>query len=40
MSSVLKTFVLLGTLSVILITLGGFFGGTDGIYMAFFLESW
>lgn len=35
MGSVLKTFVLLGILSVILVTLGGFFGGSDGIIMAF-----
>ncbi len=33
-----KTFVLLGVLSVILVTLGGFFGGRDGIYMAFFFS--
>lgn len=38
MNSILKTFLLLGILSVILVTLGGFFGGRDGIYMAFFLS--
>jgi len=38
MNSILKTFVLLGILSVILVTLGGFFGGRDGIYMAFFFS--
>ncbi len=38
MNSILKTFVLLGILSVILVTLGGFFGGTEGIYMAFFFS--
>lgn len=35
MVSFLKTITLLGILSVFLITLGGFFGGTDGIVMAF-----
>ena len=35
MGSILKTFVLLGILSVILVTLGGLFGGSDGIIMAF-----
>ncbi len=35
MGSLLKTFLLLGILSVILITLGGFFGGRQGIYTAF-----
>jgi heat shock protein HtpX len=35
MGSILKTFVLLGILSVILITLGGLFGGTNGIMTAF-----
>jgi heat shock protein HtpX len=38
MGSVLKTFVLLGVLSVILITIGGFFGGVDGITIAFFFS--
>ncbi len=38
MNSILKTFVLLGILSVILVTLGGFLGGRDGIYMAFFFS--
>lgn len=35
MTNFLKTFMLLGILSVILVTLGGFFGGSDGIIMAF-----
>jgi heat shock protein HtpX len=35
MANILKTFLLLGILSVILITLGGLFGGSDGIIMAF-----
>ncbi len=35
MGNVLKTFVLLGILSVILVTLGGVFGGRGGIFMAF-----
>ena len=35
MGSFFKTILLLGALSVILITLGGFFGGTDGITVAF-----
>ncbi len=35
MGNVFKTFVLLGILSVILITLGGFIGGSDGITTAF-----
>ncbi|MBI2049453.1 zinc metalloprotease HtpX [Candidatus Roizmanbacteria bacterium] len=38
MTNTLKTFALLGILSVILITLGGFLGGRDGIYMAFFFS--
>jgi len=38
MNSVLKTFVLLGILSVLVIALGGFFGGRDGIYIAFFFS--
>ncbi len=36
MTNTLKTFVLLGVLSVILVTLGGLLGGRDGIYTAFF----
>ncbi|MBA3724629.1 MAG: zinc metalloprotease HtpX [Candidatus Levybacteria bacterium] len=35
MNSVLKTFLLLGILSVIVITMGRIFGGTTGMYMAF-----
>lgn len=35
MENFLKTFLLLGILSVILITLGGLFGGQSGIMMAF-----
>lgn len=35
MNSVLKTILLLGILSVLVITLGGMFGGKSGIYMAF-----
>lgn len=35
MGSGLKTFVFLGILSVILVTLGGLFGGSNGIIMAF-----
>lgn len=35
MNSVLKTFLLLGILSVIVITMGRIFGGTSGMYMAF-----
>lgn len=35
MGNVLKTFLLLGVLSVLLITLGGFFGGRGGLYLAF-----
>lgn len=35
MGSFFKTILLLGALSVILVTLGGFFGGTDGITIAF-----
>lgn len=38
MTNFLKTFLLLGILSVILVTLGGFFGGRDGIYMTFFFS--
>lgn len=37
MGSIFKTFILLGILSVILITLGGFIGGSDGVTMAFLL---
>lgn len=36
MGSYIKTIVLLGFLSVLLITVGGMLGGQDGIYMAFF----
>lgn len=35
MNNFLKTFILLGILGVILVTLGGLFGGRDGVYMAF-----
>lgn len=35
MGSMLKTLMLLGVLSVILVTLGGLFGGSDGIVIAF-----
>lgn len=35
MNNYLKTFVLLGILGVILVTLGGVFGGQEGIYLAF-----
>lgn len=35
MGNVFKTFILLGILSVILVSLGGFFGGRDGITTAF-----
>lgn len=35
MENILKTFLLLGILSVIFIFIGGFFGGRDGIIMAF-----
>ncbi len=38
MGSVFKTIILLGILSVILITVGGFFGGQDGIITAFFFS--
>ena len=38
MINVLKTFVLLGILSVIFITIGGYFGGESGIYTAFFFS--
>lgn len=38
MNSFLKTFVLLGILSVIVITLGGLLGGSEGIYTAFFFS--
>jgi heat shock protein HtpX len=38
MENMLKTFLMLGILSVILVTLGGFFGGQDGIIMAFFFS--
>lgn len=36
MTSYLKTLVLLGVLSAILVTIGGFIGGSQGLYMAFF----
>lgn len=36
MSSILKTFLLLGLLSVLLIFIGGLLGGRQGLYMAFF----
>lgn len=35
MGSVIKTFILLGILSVIFVTLGGFIGGRDGVTTAF-----
>jgi len=35
MGSVVKTFLLLGILGVILVSLGGVFGGRDGVTMAF-----
>jgi heat shock protein HtpX len=38
MSSILKTFFLLGLLSVLLIFVGGVLGGRQGIYMAFFFS--
>lgn len=38
MTNILKTSMLLGILSVILIAVGGLFGGTDGIYTAFFFS--
>jgi heat shock protein HtpX len=38
MSSILKTFLLLGLLSVLLIFIGGVFGGRQGVYMAFFFS--
>jgi heat shock protein HtpX len=38
MSSQIKTILLLGALSVLLIFIGGFLGGSDGIYMAFFFS--
>lgn len=37
MGSVFKTIILLGILSVIVITVGGIFGGEQGIYTAFFI---
>lgn len=38
MENFIKTFFLLGILSVLVITLGGFFGGKQGIYFAFFIS--
>lgn len=38
MENILKTFLLLGVLSVLFIFVGGFFGGTDGIIMAFVIS--
>lgn len=38
MGNMLKTFLLLGVLSVLLVTLGGFFGGQNGIMTAFFFS--
>jgi heat shock protein HtpX len=38
MSSILKTFFLLGLLSVLLIFVGGVIGGRQGLYMAFFIS--
>lgn len=38
MGNMAKTILLLGILSVILISLGGLFGGRQGIYMAFFFS--
>ncbi len=38
MGNYLKTIVLLGVLSVILIVIGGYIGGTQGIYYAFFFS--
>jgi heat shock protein HtpX len=35
MGNILKTFLLLGILSVILVGIGGLFGGRDGVVMAF-----
>jgi heat shock protein HtpX len=36
--NIFKTIILFGILSVIFITLGGFFGGQEGIYTAFFFS--
>src|SRR3989337_2898999 len=38
MGNVVKTILLLGILSVIFITIGGYVGGEQGIYMAFFFS--
>lgn len=38
MGNVVKTLLLLGVLSVIFITIGGYFGGKGGIYTAFFIS--
>ncbi len=38
MGNILKTFVLLGILSVLLITVGNLLGGRQGLYMAFFFS--
>jgi heat shock protein HtpX len=38
MGNILKTFMLLGILSVIFITIGGYFGGRSGLYTAFFIS--
>lgn len=38
MNSILKTFLLLGLLSVLLIFVGGVLGGRQGLYMAFFFS--
>lgn len=38
MESYIKTILLLGALSVLLITIGGIFGGKDGIYIALFFS--
>ncbi|HRN96428.1 MAG TPA: zinc metalloprotease HtpX [Candidatus Levybacteria bacterium] len=38
MASLLKTFMLLGLLSILLIFVGGLLGGRQGLYMAFFFS--
>lgn len=38
MTNIIKTIMLLGILSVIFITIGGYFGGESGIYTAFFFS--
>jgi len=38
MTNIFKTIILLGILSVVFIVVGGFFGGTDGIIIAFVIS--